>query len=195
MIAKKYDVVVMGELNVDLILNKTAVFPEIGKEILAGQMNLVLGSSSAIFASNISCLGAKVAFIGKTGADLFGDFVIRNLHAKAVDTAGIVQDKSSSTGATVVINVNEDRAMITHPGAMETFSVDEVNWDIIRQSRHLHISSYFIQPSLQKDMHNILREARQLGLTTSFDPQWDPAEKWAIDLDRILPDVDLFFPN
>ena len=195
MSVKKYDVVVIGELNVDLILNQTSVFPEIGKEILAGQMNLVPGSSSAIFASNLGCLGAKVAFIGKTGVDLFGDFIIKSLHEKAVDTTGIVQDKSCSTGATVVINFNEDRAMITHPGAMETFSVDEVNWDLIRQSRHLHISSYFIQPSLQKDIHNIFREARRLGLTTSFDPQWDPAEKWDIDLDHMLPDVDLFFPN
>ncbi len=192
---KKYDVVVIGELNVDLILNKTDVFPELGKEILARQMNLVLGSSSAIFASNISCLGVRVAFIGKTGVDLFGDFVISSLQSKAVDTGGIVQSRSCSTGATVVINVNEDRAMITHPGAMETFSGNEVNWDIIRQSRHLHISSYFIQTSLQKNIGDIFRKAKQMGLTTSFDPQWDPAEKWEIDLDRMLPDIDLFFPN
>ena len=192
---KKYDVVVIGELNVDLILNKTDVFPEIGKEILARQMNLVLGSSSAIFASNLSCLGAKVAFIGKTGADLFGDFVISSLHSKTVDTTGIVRDRSCSTGATVVVNFNEDRAMITHPGAMETFSGNEVNWEIIRQSRHLHISSYFIQTSLQKNIGDIFRKAKQLGLTTSFDPQWDPAENWKIDLDQILPDIDLFFPK
>lgn len=192
---KKYDVVVIGELNVDLILNKATVFPELGKEILAPQMDLVLGSSSAIFASNISCLGATVAFIGKTGVDLFGDFVINSLSSKGVDTGGIVQDKSCNTGATVVVNFNEDRAMITHPGAMEHFAGDEVNWDIIRQSRHLHISSYFMQAALRKDIGDIFRKAKQLGLTTSFDPQWDPAERWEIDLDRVLSGVDLFFPN
>lgn len=192
---KKYDVVVIGELNVDLILNKATVFPELGKEILARQMDLVLGSSSAIFASNISCLGAKVAFIGKTGVDLFGDFVTNSLRSKDVDTSGIVQNKSCKTGATVVVNFNEDRAMITHPGAMETFTSDEVNWDIIRQSRHLHISSYFIQSSLQKDISGIFRKAQELGLTTSLDPQWDPTEQWETDLDRMLSGVDLFFPN
>lgn len=192
---KKYDVVVIGELNVDLILNKTAAFPELGKEILARQMNLVLGSSSAIFASNISCLGAKVAFIGKTGVDLFGDFVMSCLQSKTVDASGIIQDSSCSTGATVVVNFNEDRAMITHPGAMETFSADEVNWDIVRQSRHLHISSYFMQASLRNDIGGIFRKAKQLGLTTSFDPQWDPEEQWKIDIEGMLPDIDLFFPN
>lgn len=192
---KKYDVVVIGELNVDLILNKVDTFPAVGKEIFARQMNLVPGSSSAIFASNISCLGARVVFIGKTGVDLFGDFMISNLHSRAVDTSGIIQDSSCNTGATVVVNFNEDRAMITHPGAMETFSADEVNWDIVRQSKHLHISSYFLQTSLRKDIGGIFRKAKQLGLTTSFDPQWDPEERWEIAIEGMLPDIDMFFPN
>ena len=54
MIDKKFDVIVIGELNVDLILNQIDSLPEIGKEILASKMDLVLGSSSAIFASNLS---------------------------------------------------------------------------------------------------------------------------------------------
>jgi len=54
---KRFDVLVVGELNVDLILDGLGTFPEVGKEVLANKMNLVLGSSSAIFASNISSLG------------------------------------------------------------------------------------------------------------------------------------------
>ena len=46
---KDFDVIVIGELNVDLILNQIDSFPEIGKEKLADKMDLVLGSSSAIF--------------------------------------------------------------------------------------------------------------------------------------------------
>ena len=44
---KKFDIIVVGELNVDLILDGISMFPELGKEILAGGMDLVLGSSSA----------------------------------------------------------------------------------------------------------------------------------------------------
>jgi sugar/nucleoside kinase (ribokinase family) len=49
-----YDVLVIGELNVDLILDGIDNFPEVGKEVLARKMTLTLGSSSAIFASNFS---------------------------------------------------------------------------------------------------------------------------------------------
>ena len=66
---KLYDVLVVGELNVDLILDKIEKFPEVGKEVLAKKMTLTLGSSSAIFASNVASLGARVAFIGKIGKD------------------------------------------------------------------------------------------------------------------------------
>ncbi len=55
---KIFDVIVIGELNVDLILNNIESFPEIGKEKLAKNMTLTLGSSSAIFASNLSSLGS-----------------------------------------------------------------------------------------------------------------------------------------
>ncbi len=62
-----FDIIVVGELNVDIILNQINSFPQVGKEILAKQMAVTLGSYSAIFASNASSLGAKVAFIGKLG--------------------------------------------------------------------------------------------------------------------------------
>ncbi|MEP6951356.1 MAG: carbohydrate kinase family protein, partial [Ginsengibacter sp.] len=71
---KKFDVIVVGELNVDLILNQIESFPEIGKEKLADNMILTLGSSSAIFASNLSALGMRVSFVAKIGNDIFGHF-------------------------------------------------------------------------------------------------------------------------
>ncbi|MBA4168626.1 MAG: carbohydrate kinase family protein, partial [Chitinophagaceae bacterium] len=44
MAGKRFDVLVVGELNVDLILNQLDRFPELGKEIIARKMLLTLGS-------------------------------------------------------------------------------------------------------------------------------------------------------
>ncbi len=192
---KKFDVSVIGELNVDFILNKNESFPAMGKEVLSGEMSLTLGSSSAIFASNLSSLGAKVAFLGKLGKDAFGELVLQTLNKSGVDTTAIDQREDLNTGATVVLNFGEDRAMITHPGAMEYLTAADLNWDIINESRHLHYSSFFIQKAIRKDIGLIFKKAKAEGLTTSFDPQWDPAEKWEIDLENILPYVDVFLPN
>ena len=91
---REFDVIVVGELNIDLILNQIDGSPVVGKEILAGKMELALGSSSAICASNLSSLGLKVGFIGKLGNDVFGRFVIEQLEAKGVDTSMIIIDEN-----------------------------------------------------------------------------------------------------
>ncbi|HCX21408.1 MAG TPA: carbohydrate kinase family protein, partial [Cytophagales bacterium] len=88
-----HDVLVVGELNVDIILNHIDGFPEVGKEILAKQMTVTLGSSSAIFASNLSSLGAKVAFLGKIGNDQFADLIETSLKKKGVETDFIIRSK------------------------------------------------------------------------------------------------------
>ena len=90
---REFDVIVVGELNVDLIFNQVNGFPEVGKEILSDHMTLTLGSSSAICASNLSSLGLKVAFIGKIGNDIFGQFVIDKLNRSGVDTSMLMIDE------------------------------------------------------------------------------------------------------
>ncbi len=192
---KKYDVLVIGELNVDVILNKIHSFPEIGKEKIADEFTVTLGSSSAIFASNLSTLGAKVAFAGKIGNDNFASIVENCLKQKNVNTSNIIKDNSFKTGVTIVLNVGNDRAMITHPGAMEEFGIDEIPEELFTQSKHIHVSSIFLQPKLKKGLSDLFKKAKEYGLTTSLDPQWDPNEKWEFDYKNILPNVDVFLPN
>ena len=194
-LSKQFEVVVVGELNVDLILNQIATFPEIGKESMAQAMTLTLGSSSAIFASNLSSLGARVTFLGKIGKDIFGNLVLDSFRSKKVDTSMIIQSEKFATGATVVLNFDQDRAMVTHAGAMEHLTIGDILPIDSSVAGHLHFSSYFLQTGLKKDIVDLFREAKAAGLTTSLDPQWDPWEKWDLDLEKVLPYVDLFLPN
>lgn len=190
-----FDVLVVGELNVDVILNHIDGLPEVGKEKLAREFTITLGSSSAIFASNLSTLGSKVAFMGKIGQDTFGDLTIASLKKKKVDTEFILRSEQFQTGSTIVLNYDMDRAMVTYPGAMEELSAKEVRDDILSEARHLHVSSVFLQPTLKEHLVQLFSRAKTLGLTTSLDPQWDPAEKWDLDLKSLLPHVDVFLPN
>lgn len=193
--AKRFDVAVVGELNIDIILNGIEQFPAVGKEVLANTLTVTTGSSSAIFACNLSTLGTRVAFCGKLGCDDFGRNIIASLKARGVDTSHVLETSQRSTGATIVLNFGEDRAMVTHPGAMEDLTLADVPESLIRQSRHLHVSSVFLQPGLKKDIIELFRVAKKHGLTTSLDPQWDPFEKWDVDFRTLLAYVDVFLPN
>jgi len=192
---KKYDLLVVGELNVDLILNEIKSFPEIGTEIIANKMTVSLGSSSAIFASNISVLGTKTAFAGMMGNDNFGELVLSSLNSKKVSTEFINIEEDQQTGASIALNYGEDRAMVTFPGAMKYFSLLDIPTEAFKSARHLHLSSVFLQDNMKKDVVELFQKAKQAGMTTSFDVQWDPENKWDVDFENLLPLVDVFLPN
>lgn len=192
---KKFDILALGELNADLILNKVDGEPEIGKEKFAQDMILTLGSSTAIFAANIASLGANTAFIGMIGKDSFGDLVKSSLKSKGVDTSLLIETDKAATGATIVLNYNEDRAMVTYQGTMDMMSFADINKGVFSQTRHVHISSIFLQSGIKKDLTEILSYAKKMGVTTSLDTQWDPIEKWDFDYAHILPLVSVFIPN
>lgn len=192
---KPYDILAIGELNVDLILNKIDGEPEVGKEKFAGDMILTLGSSTAIFAANAAALGSKVGFVGMIGRDNFGQLIKESLEAKGVDTSMLIETDRYASGATIVLNYGEDRAMVTYQGAMASMSFADIDKTVFEKTRHIHISSIFLQPALKKDLVVLLDYARAHGVTTSLDTQWDPAESWDFDYARILPLVSVFLPN
>lgn len=186
---------VVGELNVDLIMDRLSAPPELGKEQRAEEMNLVLGSSSAIFASNLASLGTPVTFCGKVGADHFGDFVKEELKSRQIDISPVITDLSLKTGLTVAFNQDDDRMMVTYPGAMEHLGLEDIDPALFEDHHHLHVAAIFFQPRLRESLTKLFQNARRAGLTTSLDTQWDPSENWDLNLASLLPHVDYFLPN
>lgn len=189
------DIVVVGALNVDLILQDLNSFPEMGKEKIARNMILTMGSASAILACNIARLGVKVGFIGQLGKDLYADIVLGTLQQRGVDTGGIIQNDNTQTGITVAMSFSEDYAMVTYMGAMEEFGISGVDFDYLTKAKHMHLSSYYLQPAMRKDCVELFSRAKKAGMTTSLDPGWDPDEVWSEDIFKLLPYVDLLLPN
>jgi len=189
------DIVVVGELNVDMILQELNSFPELGKEKIARNMILTMGSASAILACNIAKLGVKVGFVGQLGRDSYADIVLDTLQQRGVDSGGIIQNENTQTGITVAMSFPEDYAMVTYMGAMEEFGISGVDFEYLTKAKHLHLSSYYLQPAMRKDCVELFSRAKEAGMTTSFDPGWDPDEGWSEDILKLLPHVDLLLPN
>src|SRR5690625_2380021 len=158
-------------------------------------MSLTLGSSSAIFASNLSMLGTNICFTGKIGKDQFGRQILNSLSEKGIDTGHILFSSTSKTGITVALSYDNENAMVTHPGAMAELTESEISDKLLHSCKHLHVSSIFLQPALKKGVIPLFKRAKNAGLTTSLDTQWDPEENWDIDWKRLLPFVDVFLPN
>ena len=192
--SRKIDVVVVGELNIDLVLWEVP-FPENEQEKLAKDMRFAMGSSSAITAHNLSVIGGKVGFIGKSGKDTFGDFMIEGLKGGGVDTSAIICDKNLKTGATIVIANPPNKALLTYMGAMADLTIEDINWEFVAQAKHMHVGCFFLQTGIRHDVDKLFAKAKSLGLTTSLDTNWDPDDQWGEDLHRALQYTDIFLPN
>jgi hypothetical protein len=73
--AKKNDVTVIGDINVDLLTTPLEDYPPHDSQITIPSYNLKIGGSTANFAVALSRLGSSVRFIGKLGNDMYGSFV------------------------------------------------------------------------------------------------------------------------
>ncbi len=191
---KKFDVLVAGEINPDLVLSGDVV-PEFGQvEKLVDSASLVIGSSAAIFACAAARLGLKVSFVGICGEDIFGRFMLDEMSRHGVDVSEVRVDPKSRTGLSVILSKGNDRAILTHTGCMADLQADHVSDSMLQKCRHLHVTSYFLQTGLQAGLPDLYQRAHKLGLSTSLDTNWDPSERWMGVL-GILPLVDIFLPN
>jgi sugar/nucleoside kinase (ribokinase family) len=189
-----FDILIAGEINPDLILTGD-VKPEFGQvEKLVDSAALTIGSSSAIFACGAARLGLKVAFIGVCGDDVFGRFMLAEMQKRDVDVSNVIVRKDRQTGLSVILSSGVDRAILTHPGLIAALQAADIPDGLLRRSRHLHVASYFLQTNLQPGLPGLFRRARELGLTTSLDTNYDPSEKWT-GFDELLSVTNLFLPN
>ncbi len=189
-----FDVLVAGEINPDLILTGDVVprFEQIEQRL--DRALLTIGSSSAIFACGTARLGLRTAFVGVCGDEVFGRFMLDALQERQVDVANVVLRPGQVTGLSVILIGAPDRAILTLPGLIPELRAADIPDALLRQTRHLHVASYFLQTGLQPDLVALFQRARELGLTTSLDTNYDPSEKWA-SLDRLLALTNVFLPN
>jgi len=188
-------VIVIGELNVDIVATGIRAIPEMGKEVIARDCQLTLGSASAIFAAGMSKLGHPITFVSQVGKDVFGDFCIRQLQAAGVSTSKVSRNPHVSTGVTIAMSGMRDRALVTFPGAIESFGYEQLNMALLSGHQHLHLTSYFLQKELRRSFPQIFRQARSLGLTTSLDPNSDPSGAWSNTISKVFPHIDVLFLN
>src|SRR6185503_20646322 len=82
-----------------------------------------------------------------------------------------------------------------YAGAVATFKAESINETVMAKHDHLHLTSYYLQTGLRPSFANLLQQAKASGLTTSFDPNSDPRDKWDRNIDAVLKYTDVLFVN
>ena len=192
----RFDVTIAGELNLDLILYglPEQLSPE--RELLADRMMLTLGSSSAIVAHNLAALGSRVGFQSLIGDDPLGQIALDRLQHSGVDVSHVRRVRgSTTTGLTVILHHHAWRNILTYAGTIAEMSWQHLDIDYLANSRHFHLSSYYLQRGLQPRAAELFERLKSKGLTISLDTNDDPDDRWEGGLREVLRYVDVFLPN
>lgn len=192
----RFDVTIAGELNMDLVLYglPDELPPE--RELLAERMMLTLGGSSAIVAHNLAALGRRVGFTSRIGDDQLGQIALERLTEGGVDVSQVRRiSGATKTGLTVILQRAAWRNMVTYLGTISELGFDDLDLAYVADSRHFHLSSYYLQHGLLPRVPELFRKLKTAGLTISLDTNDDPDNSWQSGLEEALGYVDVFLPN
>ena len=190
------DLIIAGEVNLDLILYGLAENIPLDREILATNFELTLGSSSAILAHNLSLLGVSTGFITRAGDDELGRIAVERLRESRVDLSHAIRSTTGTkTGVTILLHHGGTRRILTYPGIMFEMTCADLDLDYLFSARHFHLSSLFLQRGLHAGLPELFRTLKQRGLTLSLDTNDDPDNRWDGVLDDLLPYIDVLLPN
>ncbi len=187
----------LGILVADLLGRPIDELPPRGRLGLVDQMTLHIGGCAANTGIDLAKLGIPTAVLGKVGADGLGDFVVNTLKQHGLDIRGVVQDPQATTSATMVlVGSDGERTFLHHLGGNARYTAEDVHWDVISESRILHVAGALVMPALDGEpMAHVLRRAKQMGCITSLDTVWDATGKWMATLRPCLAYTDYFLPS
>lgn len=120
-------IVVIGSTNTDMVI-KTSHLPLPGETILGGEFLMNPGGKGANQAVAASRLGGDVAFISKTGNDIFGEQSVENLRREGVNTENIVVDQENPSGvALITVDSRAENCIVVAPGSNMTLKPDDID--------------------------------------------------------------------
>lgn len=168
---KLYDVTAMGEMLIDFTLNGQS---EQGNNLFEA----CPGGAPCNVLAMLNKLGRKTAFIGKVGEDQFGRLLKGTIDELGIETKGLILDKEIHTTLAFVHTFPDgDRefSFYRKPGADMMLTEDEVDYDLIRQSRIFHFGTLSMTDEpVRSATKKALEVAKEAGCLITFDPNLRP---------------------
>lgn len=164
-----FDATALGELLIDFTPNGVS---ESGQRLFEQNP----GGAPANMLAAMSKCGMETAFIGKVGTDMHGEFLKETLQNAGINTDGLVMDENCfTTLAFVALNEKGERSFsfARKPGADTMLTAEDINYDILRQSKIFHIGSLSLTdlPAREATMC-ALTKAQEFGCIISYDPNY-----------------------
>jgi len=171
----------IGEALIDMIPN------EIGVDLKnVDNFTRKAGGAPANVCACVAKQGIEAAFIGKLGADAFGEYLIETMQRVGVNTDYVYKTKEANTTlafASLMEDGERDFSFYRNPGADMLLDETEIDIEWFKADDFLHFCSVDLIEAPVKYAHRKAIEAvKEKGGTIVFDPNlrfplWDDKEE------------------
>ena len=164
-----FDLVAAGELLVDMT-------PVSTPDGVCFQPNP--GGAPCNFLAMAQKMGARTAFIGKVGADRFGQMLRKTITDIGIDASGLVMDSSlPTTLAFVHLDASGDRSFSFYRKGCADVGLEqgEVDMSILKRTGGFYFGSLaFTDEPLRSVATALIAEAKKQAVTVCYDPNYRP---------------------
>lgn len=177
--AKKYDVIALGELLIDFTMNGQSEQGNNTFEACPG------GAPCNVLAL-LNKMGKKTAFIGKVGKDQFGALLRDTITEAGIDASNLMVDENVNTTLAFVHTFPDgDRefSFYRNPGADMMLTADEVNPEVVKDTKVFHFGTLSMtHEGVREATKKAVETAKANGCLVSFDPNLRPPLWSSLDL-------------
>ena len=177
--AKKYDVIALGELLIDFTMNGQS---EQGNNMFEA----CPGGAPCNVLALLNKMGKKTAFIGKVGKDQFGALLRDTITEAGIDASNLMVDENVNTTLAFVHTFPDgDRefSFYRNPGADMMLTADEVNPEVVKDTKVFHFGTLSMtHEGAREATKKAVETAKANGCLVSFDPNLRPPLWSSLDL-------------
>ncbi len=140
-------IVLLGDINIDLVLD-IPDYPAEGGEAIATAQTVAIGGSATNTAIALARAGHECRLLGRVGRDAWGSQALSQLQAAGVATHWIGRDATEPTQLNVVaVGATGERTMFAYRGANAQLSAEMIDETAFADAALLHLSGYaLLQP-------------------------------------------------
>jgi ribokinase len=185
-------VVVLGDVMVDVVVRLSG--PVAPGSDSPARVAFQGGGQAANTAAWLAVAGARVALVGRVGADAAGRDAAEELGALGVETRLAVDSERSTGTCVVLVAPDGERTMFPDAGANGALGAADLGPDLFVRGDHLHVAGYaLLRDGSRGAALSAIERAGAAGMAVSVDPS--SAALLSGGLRRLGKGVDLLLPN
>jgi len=185
-------IVVCGNLVQDISVRPVTSPLGWGKTAMVDGIFQGLGGNGGTTSFTLGKLGVPVTLMSLVGRDAVAEQLLARLASACVE-ARVEQTALPTSVAVSLVDAGGRRALLYQQGASAGQFARPVHFP--EDASHFHLNAIYRMQDLRLFGAELLQQAKESGLSTSVDAQWDHLGEWMDVLGPALPWTDLLFVN